>query len=290
VHHVGLKTILWGTIAAKFSCVRGIVNAVSGMEILFSDENSSLTAKLILKVFWFSHRRNNLMVIFQNNEDCAIFLKYRIIKEEQIVMIKGSGVELDKYTYIPEPTSAKIRVIFTARMIVEKGVYTLIEAAQKLKENYYHKVEFLLCGGLDNNPFAIIKEYLHSVSDGTYIQWLGHRSDVLDLLKSSHIMVFPSYYREGVPKSLIEAAAVGRPIITTNSIGCKETVIDGYNGYLIPVKDSSALADKLKILIENENRRIEMGKNSRSLAEKEFSIDNVIAKHLFAYQKVLTKG
>ena len=109
---------------------------------------------------------------------------------------------------------------------------------------------------------------------------------MLELLKSCHIVAFPSYYKEGLPKSLIEATAVGRPIVTTNSIGCKETVVDGYNGYLISVKDSDMLAEKLKILFEDEDLRQDMGHNSRKLAEKDFSIENVIQKHLEIYNQL----
>lgn len=286
IHHVGLKAILWGTLAAKLAKVHGVVNAVSGLGIFFSEENKSLVSKLLPKVLRFSHHRKNLAVIFQNEEDKGLFLKNRIIKEEQAFMIKGSGVDLNQYCYTPELESEKIKVLFTARMIVEKGVFVLVDAALKLKEKYGDKVEFLLCGGLDDNPKAIKEEELKAVCDGGYIQWLGYRTDVLELLKSCHIVAFPSYYKEGLPKSLIEAAAVGRPIVTTNSIGCKETVVDGYNGYLIPVKDSETLAEKLNILFEDENLRRNMGRNSRILAEKDFSIENVIHRHLEIYSQL----
>ena len=286
VHHVGLKTILWGTLAAKLAKVHGVVNAVSGLGIFFSEENTSLVSKLLPRVLRFSHHRKNLAVIFQNEEDKGLFLKNRIIKEEQAFMIKGSGVDLNQYCYTPELESQKIKVLLTARMIVEKGVFVLVDAALKLKEKYRDKVEFLLCGGLDDNPKAIKEEELKSVCDGGYIQWLGYRTDVLELLKSCHIVAFPSYYKEGLPKSLIEAAAVGRPIVTTNSIGCKETVVDGYNGYLIPVKDSDTLAEKLNLLFEDENLRQNMGRNSRILAEKDFSIENVIHRHLEIYSQL----
>lgn len=286
VHHVGLKTILWGTLAAKLANMRGVINAVSGLGIFFSEENKSLVSKILPKVLRFSHHRKNLVVIFQNSEDKGLFLKNDIIKNEQVLMIKGSGVDLNQYCYTPEPEKGKIRVLLTARMIVEKGIFVLTDAALKLKNEYKDKVEFLLCGGLDDNPKAIKEEELKAVCDGEYIQWLGYRTDVLDLLKSSHIVAFPSYYKEGLPKSLIEAAAVGRPIVTTNSIGCKETVVDGYNGYLIPVKDSDILVEKLKILFEDEKLRQNMGKNSRMLAEKDFSIENVILKHLEIYNQL----
>lgn len=286
VHHVGLKTILWGTLAAKLAKVHGVVNAVSGLGIFFSEESKSLVSKLLFKVLRFSHHHKNLAVIFQNNEDKGLFLKNGIIKEVQSFMIKGSGIDLNQFCYTPELESEKIRVLLTARMIVEKGVFVLVEAALNLREIYKDKVEFLLCGGLDDNPKAIKEEELKAVCDGKYIQWLGYRTDVLELLKSCHIVAFPSYYKEGLPKSLIEAAAIGRPIVTTNSIGCKETVVDGYNGYLISVKDSDTLAEKLKILFEDKRLRQTMGRNSRILAERDFSIDNVIQRHLEIYNQL----
>ena len=284
VHHVGLKTILWGTLAAKLASVRGVVNAVSGLGIFFSEENQSLLSKILPKVLRFSHYRDRLTVIFQNDEDKSLFLNNRIIREDQAAMIKGSGVDLQQFCYSPEPEEGKIKVLLTARMIVEKGIFVLTDAALKLKEQYKGKVQFLLCGGLDDNPKAIREEELQAVCDGEYIQWLGYRTDGLNLLKDCHIVAFPSYYKEGLPKSLIEATAVGRPIVTTNSIGCKETVVDGYNGYLIPVKDSDTLADRLKRLIEDKALRQEMGKNSRRLAEWDFSIENVVRRHLEIYE------
>jgi glycosyltransferase involved in cell wall biosynthesis len=151
----------------------------------------------------------------------------------------------------------------------------------------FEKVEFLLCGKLSDNPKAMKQEELEALCDGKYIKWLGHRNDVKELLGQSHIVAFPSYYREGVPKSLIEATAIGRPIITCNSIGCKDTVEDGINGYLIPIKDSNSLADKLKILIENPNLRRKMGDASRKIAERDFSLEIVIKKHLEAYQSLM---
>lgn len=287
LHHVGLKTILWGTLAAKITKVDSIVNAVSGLGIAFSSGNSSILSKVLLKILRFSHNYKKLVVIFQNNEDKNLFLHNRLIDEEQSEMIKGSGIDLELFNYTPEPDDNKIRVLFTARMIEEKGVFILTDAAKKLKDKYSDRVQFLLCGGLDDNPKAVSKSELMSVCDGEYIQWLGFRSDVLDLLKQCHIVAFPSYYKEGLPKSLIEATAIGRPIITTNSIGCKETVVDGWNGFLIPIKDSDTLSEKLSVLIDNKELRQEMGRNSRALAIKDFSIENVVNRHLEIYRRLI---
>ena len=289
VHHVGMKTILWGTLAAKFAKVNGVVNAISGLGGFFAEENKGLMARVMPKVLKFSHNRKNLLCIFQNNEDKGLYVKNGIIEENQARYIKGSGVDLQEFCDTPEPASGKIRVILTARMIVEKGIFILTEAAERLRPKYGEKVEFLLVGGLDDHPGAITKEQLDKACDGSYIQWLGYRTDVKELLQSSHIVAFPSYYMEGLPKSLIEADAIGRPVITCNSVGCKEAVIDGFNGYLIPTKNVDALVEKLDVLLSNAALRQEMGQNSRKYAEENFSIDVVIERHLKIYNELIGK-
>lgn len=289
VHHVGMKTILWGTLAAKFARVNGVVNAVSGLGGFFAEDNKSMLAKVMPKVLKFSHNQKNLLVIFQNQEDRTMYVKKGIISDSQARFIKGSGVNLQEFCYTPEPLDGKVKIILTARMIVEKGIFLLTEAAEKLRTEYEDKVEFWLVGGLDDHPGAITKEQLDKVCDGKYIKWLGYRTDVKELLQQSHIVAFPSYYMEGLPKSMIEACAIGRPIITTQSIGCKDTVDDCVNGYLIPPKDVDALASKLRVLIDNPEMRETMGKASRAKAEKEFSLEVVIEKHLKIYNELVEK-
>jgi len=290
VHHVGLKNILWGGIAAKLAAINGVVNAVSGLGVLFSGEEYGLKTRFILAAMRFANRRKNVSLIFQNQEDRQLFLNKHIARIEQCEYIKGSGVNLTEYAYTPEPEFPPVKVILTARMVRDKGIDTLIEAAESLRSDMEGKVVFLLCGGLHNNPKGYQAEELNVLCDGKYIQWLGHRNDVRELLMQSHIVTLPSYYREGLPKSLIEAAAIGRPIVTTNSFGCKDTVDDGVNGFLIPPKDSHALAEKLKVLIENHHLRESMGIRSREKAEKEFSIENVIKRHLDIYGKLTQRG
>ena len=289
VHHVGMKTILWGTLAAKFAKVKGVVNAVSGLGGFFAEDNKSILAKVMPKVLRFSHHGQNLLVIFQNHEDEAMYVKKGIIKKEQARFIKGSGVNLKEFCHTPEPQSQTVKVILTARMIVEKGVFLLTEAAEKLRKEYEGKVEFWLVGGLDDHPGAITKEQLDAVCDGSYIKWLGYRTDVKELLQQSHIVAFPSFYMEGLPKSLIEATAIGRPIITTQSIGCKDTVDDGVNGFLIPTKDVGALVEKLRVLIDDADLRQRMGRAAREKAEREFSLDIVIERHLKIYNELIEK-
>lgn len=286
VHHVGLKCILWGGLAARLTDIKGVVNAVSGLGVLFSDDGYGMTTRMAIRVMRFSSHRENVAQIFQNQEDTKLFQDLRIASKEQCEFIKGSGVNLAEYAYTPEPTTIPLRVVLPARMVREKGIVTLIKAAEILREEMQGKVVFTLCGGLSNNPKGIKEHELREWCDGQYIQWLGYRNDMELLLKQSHIVVLPSYYREGVPKSLIEATAIGRPIITTRSYGCKDTVNDGENGFLIPPKDEAALAEKLRILINDPQLRERMGLKGRQKAEREFSLDSVIDHHLEIYRRL----
>ena len=294
VHHVGMKTILWGSLAAKFSRVEGVVNAISGLGGFFAEDNKGLLSKVMPLVLRFSHNRPNLLCIFQNDDDWGLYVKNGIIRHEQGRFIKGSGVSLTDFCYTPEPPSTgsgtgeyKLKVILAARMIVEKGIFLLTEAAERLRPKYGETVEFQLIGGLDDHPGAITKEQLDAVCDGKYVKWLGYRTDVRDLLQQCHIVAFPSFYMEGLPKSLIEADAIGRPIITTNSVGCKETVVDGENGFLIEPKDIDALTEKLDLLLGDKALRQRMGKASRAYAEKYFDIEVVIERHLDIYDELI---
>ena len=288
VHLVGLKTMLWGSLACRLAGVKAMVSAVCGLGVLFDEEHAhSFMTRSILKVLRVTHKKKRLAVIFQNNDDKAIFLNAKIMKEEQCAFTNGSGINLQNYDYTPEPTDGPVKVIFTARMVEDKGTLILIDAAKKLEAEYKGKVQFLLCGGLDTNPNGITKEMLESRCDGEYIQWLGHRKDVVELLKQSHIMAFPSWYREGLPKSVIEAEAIGRPVVTTDSVGCRDTVVDGKNGYMIPIKDSGALAMALKKLIDNPELRQTMGKNARKFAVNRFDIKDVVKVHMDVYDNIL---
>lgn len=287
VHLVGLKTILWGSIACRLSGVKAMVSAVCGLGVLFDEQHAkSLMTQSILRVLRITHKKRNMRIIFQNNEDRDIFANAKIMKSEQCAYTNGSGIDLMYYDYTPAPNDRPLKIIFTARMVEDKGTFVLIDAAKILESEYKGRVQFLLCGGLDTNPNGITRDVLESKSDGNYIKWLGHRNDVLQLLKQSHIMAFPSWYREGLPKSIIEAQAIGRPIITTDSVGCKDTVIDGYNGFIIPIKDSKALAEALKKLIDNDEIRIKMGHNAREFATKKFNIQDVVKTHMRIYESL----
>lgn len=289
IHHVGPKLNLWGALAARLAGAHGVVSAVSGLGVIFNGKG--LMSKVMPYAFRFTNDMQNLRVIFQNNEDKATYLKHRIVNESQCRFIKGSGVDLNRFNYVPEVPMApgdRINIIFTARMLREKGIDVIMEAARILYPEYRDKIMFQLCGGLAEEGRAsyVSADELNSFGDDKYFKWMGRREDVKELLGKSHIFIFPSYYGEGLPKSCIEANAIGRPIITTDSVGCRDTVIDGYNGFIIPIKDGKALAEKLKVLIDDAALRQTMGCNARQYAVENFSIEEVVKKHLEIYAEV----
>lgn len=286
VHNVGLKCILWGGLAARLTKRPLVVNAVSGLGVIFSNTPLSIYASIILRIIRFADMGKKSVYIFQNKDDYNIFINRNIITEEQCRFTKGSGINLSEYVATDEPNDEKINILFTGRMVEEKGVIVLIDAANILREKYKDKVVFRLCGSLSNNPKALIEKELTSLCDSKYIEWLGHRTDIKELLQQSHIIAFPSYYREGLPKSLIEACASARPIVTTDSVGCRECVVDDCNGYKVPIKNPRMLASKLELLINDKHLRIRMGKESRKIAERYFSIDDVVKTHMEIYNRV----
>ncbi|GHT88001.1 hypothetical protein FACS1894137_15970 [Spirochaetia bacterium] len=184
-----------------------------------------------------------------------------------------------------------MKLLFPARLLRDKGIFEYIGAAKAIRDIVKGKAIFIIAGDFDDENLASLKkdELLELLEDG-YIEWIGYQKNMYDIYKSCDIVVLPSYYREGLPKSLIEAGAVGRPIITTDVPGCKECVIDGYNGLLVPVKNSSELAKAMLVLINNTDLRLEYGQNSRILAEKEFSLDTVIRLTFNLYDRVLNQS
>ena len=287
VHHISIKVTLWGGLAAKLAHVPRVVNAINGLGVLFENgEVDTITKRIFMKLVQYAHHRENVLTIFQNDQDRDFFVTRGIINPNQIRRINGSGVNLEIFQETPATTCYPLKMLFTSRMIEEKGVLDIIKAAKILQPNYQDKICFILCGLLETNPNAVSKEILDEACDGKYIKYLGQRTDVIELLKEAAVVLLPSYYREGIPKSLIEATAIGRPIITTDWVGCKEVVVDTLNGFLIPIKSPKQLAEKIALLADNEAMRIAMGKESRKIAVAKFSIEEVINRHLKIYQEL----
>ena len=286
VHHITLKPVIYGSIAARLLSIKGIVNAVSGLGYNFTGNRVGLVSKIMIKMMRFGFKSKSVSIIFQNQDDFHELAKLGVIyPKNKIFFIKGSGIDLEKFKNSSFPSFDKIKILFPVRMLWDKGVRELYDASTALKYKYKNRVQFILAGMSDEeNKAGVPAKFLKSWNDDEYVKWIGYQIDMYSVYADSHIVILPSY-REGIPKSLIEACAMGRAIITTDAIGCRECVEEGINGLKVPVKDSQSLANAIERLINSPNEIVEMGSRSRSKAEKEFDINTVIQSHFLIYRQ-----
>ncbi|HLD16799.1 MAG TPA: glycosyltransferase, partial [Coxiellaceae bacterium] len=234
--------------------------------------------------FSFSHP--NSKVLIQNNEDKEYFIKQRLLMPSQTVLIKGSGVDMEKFRPYPIPPSPPFVVLLACRLLWSKGVGEYVEAARLLKNKF--NAQFLLAGKIDyENPEAISPQQIHQWDQEGCIEYLGFYANMLPLFQCAHVVCLPTCYGEGIPKVLIEAAAVGRPIVTTQTPGCNAIVQEGVNGHLVPPKDFRALAEALQSFFIQPEKIDSMGKASRQRVEKEYDINVVNQTILEAYEELV---
>jgi len=285
IHHVSPKPVLYGGFLARLLSDGVVVHAISGLGYIFTETGvgGAIGRTLARLAYRAALSGPRTWVIFQNPDDLRDFVKRKLVRQGSAVLIRGSGVDLDKFRPAPEPPGL-VTVVLPARMLGHKGVFEFIAAAGLLRTRGV-SARFVLAGGVDlENPTAISGEDLTRVSREQGVEWLGHRSDIHEVLAASHIVCLPSY-REGLPKSLLEAAASGRPIVTTDVPGCREAVIDGDTGMLVPPRDSLALANALEKLIMDRDLRIRMGRRARQVCEEQFGIDSVVTRTLKLYEQ-----
>jgi len=277
VHHVTIKPVLLGGIAARLACVPAVVHAVSGLGYAFLAGGALRTAARALYRFAFGH--GNLRVIFQNPDDRE---ELDMLPKEKSVLIRGAGVDLDEFRPSPEPSGPPV-VLLPARMLKDKGVGEFVEAARALRGT----ARFVLCGAPDPaNPNTVTRETLEVWQREGAVEWWGHKDDMPNVLRQCHVVCLPSYYKEGLPKALLEAAASGRPIVTTFVPGCREAVKEGVNGLTVPPRDVEALVAALRALIEDPDLRASMGAKGRRIAEEEFSVEEVARRTLEVYREL----
>ncbi len=291
VHLVTIKPVLYGGLMARLARVPAVVAAVSGLGFVFvSQEGKGLWLRRGIETlykFAFGHR--NIRVIFQNPDDRAVVVGLGAVREDQTLLVRGSGVALNDYPMLPEPEGVPV-VSFAARLLVEKGVLEFVEAAKILKARGA-TARFWLIGAPDpGNPASVTETDVAAWENEKILEPLGLRSDIAALFAKSHIVVLPSYYGEGLPKVLIEAAACGRAVVTTDHPGCRDAIEPGLSGLLVPVRDAVALANAIQQLLEDSAMRRRMGEAGRALAEHEFTIEKVVEAHLGVYRELLSTG
>lgn len=290
VHHVTIKPVLYGGLAARIARVPAVVNALSGLGYVFLAgglKGRALRAG-IQRVLRYALGHRNGVLILQNPDDASDFVSRGIVEEKRIVLIKGSGVDLAEFTPSPEPAELPL-VVLPSRMLWDKGVGEFVEAARLLRRNGTD-ARMALVGDVDtNNPASLTREELDRWQSEGIVEWWGHRTDMPEVFRRAHIVCLPSY-REGLPRVLIEAAAAGRPIVTTDVPGCREIVRDGRNGLLVPARDADTLASALARLSGDGALRREMGAAGRQMAEAEFAIEQVIERTLGLYDQLLRQA
>ena len=287
IHNVALKTILIASIAGLFSKKMVIINAFTGLGYVFSSDqlHAKLIRYFIKPIFKLLFRRSNYWTIFQNPDDMNLFERLGLINLNQSTLIRGSGVETNKF--IQSDDLNKIPVVMLAsRMLWDKGVGEFVKVAKRAYKNKIN-AEFMLVGGIDNdNPMSIPLSTLNQwVSNGD-VQWEGHSDNMPDMLASASIVCLPSY-REGLPKVLLEAAAIGRPLIASDGPGCREIVRDKYNGLLVKMRDADSLYEAVLMLVNNRKMRETMGRNSRTLVETELSTTIINTQTIELYRRVV---
>lgn len=289
VHHVTMKPVVFGGIACRFAPVRAVVSAITGLGYAFVAQGAwaALRRRLLKFLLRVALGGRNSCVIFQNPDDAAAMVDAAVVERGRAVVIAGSGVDLARYSPRPEPASNPVRVLLASRMLAEKGVEIFVQAAGILRAERV-PAEYLLAGLPDpDNPGSIPEATLRRWDERREVRWLGHSEDMPALLESVHVVCLPSYYGEGVPKVLIEAAAAARPIVATDTPGCREIVRDGVNGILVPPRDAVALAGAVRRLIADPALRASFGVAGRRLAESQFSLHQVVNRTMHVYATLL---
>lgn len=266
------KSIVYGCPAARRAGVSEIYPLVAGLGSVF--RGTDLRSRLIRSVLGAQYRqafRDSRMAFFQNSDDSGLFTSLGLLPQEKVVMLNGSGVNVTHYSEAPLPPSPAF--LFIGRLLGDKGVWEYLEAA-RVVQSRHPGVRFMLLGPLDTNPSALTLEEIAPYVDAGCIEYVGEQVDVRPFITASSVFVLPSYH-EGTPKSVLEAMAMGRAIITTDAPGCRETVTHGLNGFLVPPRSVDAIVDRMEHLIGDGELVASMGKESRRMAEDKYDVTKV---------------
>jgi glycosyltransferase involved in cell wall biosynthesis len=290
VHHVTIKPILYGGLAARIARIPAVVNAVAGLGYTFLARGQA--ASLFRDLVRFGYRKalshSNQTVIFQNDDDRREFVSRGLVSPAETALIRGSGVDPDEFS----PAAARDGrplVVLPARLLWDKGVAEFVDAAAILKARGV-EAQFALVGDPDpHNPASVGEDDLAAWRASGVVEVWGRSEDMPAVFRRAHIACLPSY-REGLPRALLEAASCGLPIVTTDVPGCRDVVRDGYNGYLVPPRAPHALADALEKLIRDAGARELMGRRGRALVLEQFTLDQVVSETLKLYRTRMEKA
>ena len=289
VHHHTIKPVLYGTLASRLTGVPAIINAVTGRGYVFlgNDRRARWLRFLIRPFYRFLLRTKRVGVIFENQDDRDEFILQNLVSADQTRLIESVGIDPERFVPKPEP-DGEIKILLAARMLWDKGVGILVEAARLLKE-WEIPVQVVLAGPLDEgNPSAIPEETLLSWQSDGLIEWLGWQRDMEQVYAQSHIVVLPSFH-EGVPTALLEAAACARPLVASDIPGCRAIITPEKNGLLVPPRDAYALAEALVRLARSPDLREQMGQTARRDVLRKFTQAQVNIATIDFYRQFLDK-
>lgn len=272
-----IKPVIYGSLAGKLMGVKNITSMITGMGRVFMEpssktSNNNWLKRIVINQYRLSMKFNKA-VFLQNKEDIQYFLKKKLIKEHQVKRIHGSGVNLEKFTY-SKNNNKVISFLMMARLIREKGIVEYVEAARIIKKQYPY-IKFKLLGAFDHSQQGVTKDQVSGWVNEGIVDYCGVVEDVRPFLSEASVYVLPTYYKEGIPRSILEALAMGKPVITTDAPGCRETVESGVNGYLVPVRDAKALVAAMRNFIDDTDLIGKMGNMSRKVAESKFDVFRV---------------
>lgn len=291
VHGFTIKCAVYGSLAARLARVPNRVSAVAGMGYVFTsgDLRARVLRPIVSNLLRLSFHGDHARLILQNPDDVELFQQAKLVDSSRVRMIRGSGVDCQKFS--PAATasagsSGRFRVLLPARLLWDKGLAEYAAASRQLQAEG-RTIDFLVAGEPDpGNPAAVSEEQIRDWVNEGCIEWLGHVEDMPALFRSVHAAVLPSY-REGLPKGLVEAAACGLPLVTTDVPGCREVVSHGVNGLLVPARDSAALAAAIGKLHDNPELRATLGAAARRQVLAEFDEKKVVAGTLQVYKELV---
>jgi glycosyltransferase involved in cell wall biosynthesis len=290
VHHFTIKCVVYGSLIARWHGISSRVNAVTGLGYVFSGESfrARLLRPVVRKLIKAALGGSGSCLILQNKDDVTAFAAEELAPPEGTHLIHGSGVDTTRFKPTPSQREpSPMRVLLASRLLWDKGAREYLEAARLLRQQKL-PIEFLLAGTPDpGNPASVPSSQIAKWQQAGVVTYLGHVSDMPRLLSEIDVAVLPSY-REGVPRSLLEAAACGLPIVTTDVPGCREIVSHGLNGLLVPARDARRLADAIRLLYEHPAERLRMGRAGREKVLNEFDERIVFKKTLDVYRELLT--
>jgi glycosyltransferase involved in cell wall biosynthesis len=280
VHHFTPKGVIYGSLAAKIAGARSIFNTITGLGSVFSDSSNMKLQNLVM--FLYQIALANTTIIFQNPDDQNYFYERGIVNPENCFLIKSSGVDMKKFKFSPQLEGNPV-VLLSSRFVEEKGIRYFVDASRILKSQNI-KVRFVLVGKPEENQPTTIRhaEITQWINNGL-IEWWGWHQNMEQIYPLANIVCLPTYYKEGVPKALIEAAACGRPLVATDVPGCREIIRQGVNGLLVPPKNAIALADAIAKLSGDKKLCDRMGRSSREIAVSLFSLKMVIDTYFEIY-------